>query len=626
MNLKKIGKCGLLVVMAMVGLSLVQCKARRNSQTKDLVHLDDDGIVYLTYVDGEVGQEKLHYARCGKLKGDIKFEQLLSENLRDQCSPVIDPVAYQDFRTKWQSLFRQQAGVGQLTLLDRQTFEDIEQGLYLDPKQQSKAQSFKINYASPASRSANAQWIKAFENLIALEIKNPQTQQSNQAQQSRRAQNVNESSPSTAVTSYSKKLSDDREGGSSYSLVVRNFKVGVERKIETELSASQSEQICPLKISYVSWTAADGSSAEVHALANEGAAAVYQISGADAGFGQLKFAFVNDGRGKFDCQFKVALSSSADVEKNRTRIPVAAGNDQERDQVMRKFMGAVHHRYSHYMWHAARNAYFLPGVRRADQANIEYLGWKPPRPVLYDPNTGKIDFGRTAASGAGEDFLYMHRVMVRDLAAHLQSKGLTMYEPWSKIPDPSDNRFPILVQESREQSVAGYQSILTQSLEYSRPKIGKFNTLSELGTYLEFTVHNALHTRWSAASRQARPQTEDPVQMMLQRSLESFRWNIERYDHLADPYAAHVNPIFWRLHGWVDQRIDEWLAEKNLTLEADCTGKTRCISWKSDVWSGPSHDQIFSTVGSQKVDQKSMAETLRLLGQNAFMATNVDSR
>jgi len=29
---------------------------------------------------------------------------------------------------------------------------------------------------------------------------------------------------------------------------------------------------------------------------------------------------------------------------------------------------------------------------------------------------------------------------------------------------------------------------------------------------------------------------------------------------LGDFYSSHVNPVFWRLHGWVDDRIEDWFA------------------------------------------------------------------
>ena len=36
------------------------------------------------------------------------------------------------------------------------------------------------------------------------------------------------------------------------------------------------------------------------------------------------------------------------------------------------------------------------------------------------------------------------------------------------------------------------------------------------------------------------------------------KWDNPKYDYLGDFYSSHVNPLFWRLHGWVDDRIEDW--------------------------------------------------------------------
>jgi len=36
------------------------------------------------------------------------------------------------------------------------------------------------------------------------------------------------------------------------------------------------------------------------------------------------------------------------------------------------------------------------------------------------------------------------------------------------------------------------------------------------------------------------------------------KWNNPKYDYLGEFYSSYVNPIFWRLRGWVDDRIEDW--------------------------------------------------------------------
>src|SRR3712207_9485858 len=38
------------------------------------------------------------------------------------------------------------------------------------------------------------------------------------------------------------------------------------------------------------------------------------------------------------------------------------------------------------------------------------------------------------------------------------------------------------------------------------------------------------------------------------------RWDDHSNDDLGDFYSSHVHPTFWRLHGWIDDRINDWAA------------------------------------------------------------------
>ena len=38
------------------------------------------------------------------------------------------------------------------------------------------------------------------------------------------------------------------------------------------------------------------------------------------------------------------------------------------------------------------------------------------------------------------------------------------------------------------------------------------------------------------------------------------KWDAPANDDLGDFYSSHVHPVFWRLHGWIDDRINDWAA------------------------------------------------------------------
>ena len=79
-------------------------------------------------------------------------------------------------------------------------------------------------------------------------------------------------------------------------------------------------------------------------------------------------------------------------------------------------------------------------------------------------------------------------------------------------------------------------------------------SLGTLGNLIEFEIHNQMHMRWSSTPRD--PRSGEP----LERDSFDFdnKWDDPKYDYLGDFYSSHVNPIFWRLYGWVDDRIEDW--------------------------------------------------------------------
>lgn len=83
-------------------------------------------------------------------------------------------------------------------------------------------------------------------------------------------------------------------------------------------------------------------------------------------------------------------------------------------------------------------------------------------------------------------------------------------------------------------------------------------SLGALGSLIEFTIHGWMHNRWANAKGAVLPdpKTGEPKG----RNTFDFdsMWDDPKYDFLGEFYSSHVNPLFWRLHGWVDDRIEDW--------------------------------------------------------------------
>jgi hypothetical protein len=234
-------------------------------------------------------------------------------------------------------------------------------------------------------------------------------------------------------------------------------------------------------------------------------------------------------------------------------------------------------RMHHMLWHTSRQAWRT--LTEVQKQVFRNHGWEPPRPILRTPE-GQID----SSNGSGEDFLYMHRQMiaaVNGILADVRDPEYPRVEGWPVIPGPADMEYPVPPGTGLSQGIqsakgdAGLRQIVAAQAQLTDPRFLEGKSLSELGNRIEFGIHNTMHLRWAAQLPEYRPDG-DPFDV-------DPRFDDPGYDWLADFYSSHVNPIFWKLHGWVDARIDDWMKANN---------KTEPVPWSFDPpWAGPvAHD------------------------------------
>jgi hypothetical protein len=261
------------------------------------------------------------------------------------------------------------------------------------------------------------------------------------------------------------------------------------------------------------------------------------------------------------------------------------------------------HRLIHATWHTIRlyDIWWLI-LNEMDKQKICDLNWGLDRHPFT--KQGQLDL----TNGSGEDFLFMHRLMITMVKDIYESQGVSYIESWKTIPIPSAQQFSYSEQEDPQNPAkkiyrlnpleSGYMippayfisngpeseqedledlkslkflkssSYFTSIMRYlerqfkDRRKLSSFS-LGELGNLLEFVIHNQMHMRWSSApidpvtgKPPVNPETGKPTG----RGSFDFneKWDDPKYDYLGDFYSSHVNPVFWRLHGWVDDRIEDW--------------------------------------------------------------------
>lgn len=239
------------------------------------------------------------------------------------------------------------------------------------------------------------------------------------------------------------------------------------------------------------------------------------------------------------------------------------------DEVVQS-MASREHRLHHWLWHEVRNKWLT--YPEDVQNQIRDMGWEPPRPAQDARGRPIVD------NDSGEDFLYMHRQMLIEVSRDLSRVNDPKYPRvlvWTELPAPGDAEFPVppgwfdptrgndaldrrtgfeTVQRLKS-DIFYHKRLLPWQRMFTDPAFLRGITLGRLGVLIEQSVHAAMHMRWASAPAGARPEPSPTEGHTIEE-----RWDDPRYDFLGDTYSSHVNPVFWSLHGWVDDRIEDWKA------------------------------------------------------------------
>lgn len=265
------------------------------------------------------------------------------------------------------------------------------------------------------------------------------------------------------------------------------------------------------------------------------------------------------------------------------------------------------HRLRHTAWHTLRSDWHSSKMTDADRAELKKLGWG-----LNDPPFKPVG-GLDLTNGAGEDFLYMHRRMIAMLHEVYRATNASPPAPWKQLPPANAPQFAykaVLAPNGGTQYVLDPASsgfMVPPPTEAFMAQVGsgaffRFNkttrgltnlmanmatnltnervvgqlTLGAYGNLLEFTVHNWMHMRWASLSRD--PATGEPA-VRDDYDIDT-RWDDPSHDYLGDFHSSHVNPIFWKLHGWIDDRIEAWFTtHERLRPGAVKRKSVRGIEW-----------------------------------------------
>lgn len=276
---------------------------------------------------------------------------------------------------------------------------------------------------------------------------------------------------------------------------------------------------------------------------------------------------------------KNSLSSSISTSKSATST-----STHPFPQSVITYMATRQMRYHHYLWHQIRENWnsFSASTQNAFTA----INWNPPNP-------SRTSNGQTITNNyAGEDFLYMHRTMIQTANQIIQQNN-DPYGPvqsWKVIPAPGNTTYPVPANYS-----GGSSSVKTDSYYYSQIQPVETSlknyanlkkmTLNQLGIKIESGIHNAMHNRWAAASSMGYRSGGSASSGVPNINK---KWDSVNYNYLADFYSSHVNPTFWNLHGWIDDRIEDWRKANGLSS----------ITW-TGTWTGGPMSSLGSVMAKE---------------------------
>lgn len=231
------------------------------------------------------------------------------------------------------------------------------------------------------------------------------------------------------------------------------------------------------------------------------------------------------------------------------------------------------HRLFHQLWHATRDKWHRLSEEKRDA--LRGIGWQPgPRGQERDARGLKKD-----RNGSGIDFFFMHRHMLGT------ARSMQDLPSWAHFPMPApelqrdrlgfaryfdnhdggslpptwlahgDDEYSQWVSDIKAGETYHSNFEVWES-QYRDPRYLAKLTLGQFGSEIELGLHDWLHMRWASVPRD--PSSGAPVPLARDPADFAARWYQPENDFLGDPFSSHVSPVFWRFHGWIDDRLEDW--------------------------------------------------------------------
>lgn len=595
---------------------LSDCKARRGSSStvQDYGIRDFNGLVNLYYLD----KGTVFRAECGETAEPAK--ELNDQSYRDECTDITGQVPIDQFEKTLEKIYLDRLRIKKLTIGDRIILRRVIDHLRVGPNGQvGKTFGVQLEELTISDQQVEDRFISLID--VAISLDTPAT-----------TKQVKPSEPRSIPPSTTPGvLADQLVRGLPKDIFNMRLSLSGEVPIDAlgirlELSGKSGGACKALNINGVDAAVTTGDRSRWEPMAQSRDTSDFlkaSVSLDKIPLVRVWFT-VADQTSSEICRVKVIAVRSEENKKVTPAVDLIA----MRNKVMRDYAGNRHHRLMHYLWHTSRNSWGRKDASINLKRYLTQLGWAPPRPLIYSDNDS-VDYEATASTGAGEDFLHMHRSMIFNLKKVFSNNKiknkkvpLPWYEPWKEIPfQANDPQFPIVFENLAIKTDTGFDRyVRARELWFTNPRNLENRPLSWIGTMLEYTIHNSLHNRFAAHSRTQRPFDAEPLYADPNSNGDVWKWDGD-YDHLNDSYGAHVNPVFWQIHQWVDDRINDWLrANGKTSIEDKCGGASGCVEWQGN-WDGPWQFKDPSQISQVSGQELPEPETLLELSRSSFMST-----
>lgn len=237
---------------------------------------------------------------------------------------------------------------------------------------------------------------------------------------------------------------------------------------------------------------------------------------------------------------------------------------------LRPILASQNHLFWHQQWHSARDANLF-GRTLTQKIFTTFVSTRV-IPDVFTKEKFEDFYDAKAGRYAGENFFYMHRMMIKMVQLDLSLAKFPCLNHTTNISldDPHWSPPALSVKSNLKKRITKeFERIQAIIKEYLDTNFLRSIDLNTLGVRIDNGLHGRLHLFY-----------KDPRGSSPEAKAQGFK------DELFPVGHSSVNRFFWKIHGLVDELLVAWLdANGYQEISIDCDGRPKCYPWQG-TWVG----------------------------------------